>query len=110
MEKNKLSVGQTVWYYEGRIRGSDAGIVETKVSKVGRVWFEVECCRNVRFEITSLKKDSQYTTFSRIYLSEKDYNDEVEMSRLNSKLQKIFQWNNGLSLEKLRAIDKIISE
>lgn len=105
-----LKIGQTVWYYTGSVRVADSCLKETKITKVGRKWFEVECGYGNRFSIETLRVDSQYTTGVRIYLSDKEYYDEAERNKLSSRFQEIFQYNNNLSLEKLRAINQIINE
>jgi hypothetical protein len=107
-----LSVGQTVWYksLSGR-KGDDVSLKETKISSVGKKYFETKERYLGRFFKDSLKHDAgQYSSRYQIYLSKEQYENEVEANRIYSELRNIFSsyGRTNMELSKLRAILSIV--
>ena len=106
-----LSVGQTVWCLELDRRSNDVSLKETKITKIGKKYFEIELGRRCRFFIDSLKHDnSGYPSRYMIYLSKEQYENEVEVNEIYSKLRNIFSGygNPTIELSKLRQIISIL--
>lgn len=111
MKKN-LFVGQPVWYKSTSIiRSYDITLKETKISKIGRKFFEVEDKWIGRFYIDTLKHDSGiYTSKYQAYLSVLDYENEMECNSIFRNIQQFFTNRNELTLSQLREIQKIIEQ
>jgi hypothetical protein len=85
----------------------DEGLKETKIASVGNKWFTIVDNLHGRFNKETLLHDGKgYSPRYRIYLDEKEYKDEIELSDLSSKIRAaIGQYSNiKLPLEKLRKI------
>jgi len=87
-------------------------IIDTTVSKVGRKYFEVEALPSVRFHISNLVQDTNYSTSYKVYHSREAIEEETELIELRDKMRKTFDHWNGtpLTLDQYRRIDKIVSE
>ena len=109
MKNEKIKVGQTVWIKSARGFGRE-GIEEKIVTKVGRIYFEVERCG--RFNIETLKHDNgDYSPAYKVYLDKGEYELSQEMSQLSSKIRSFMTAGYGeikLPIEKLRQIAALI--
>lgn len=109
----KLSVGQTVWYKSlSEVRGADKSLKETKIINVGKKYFEIEEKHLGKFFINTLKQDAgRFSSMYQIYLSEEQYEDEIEANRIYSYLRNVFSsyGKPNIELSKLRKILSIIN-
>jgi len=87
-------------------------IIDTTICKVGIKYFEVRALPGVRFYISNLTQDTNYSTSYRVYNSREAIEEEDELIELRDKLRKTFDhWNRTpLTLDQYRRIDKIVSE
>jgi len=109
----KLQVGQTV-YVECFERSymAKGEVKETKVTKVGKKYFEVECAKYSKFYLDRMFNVSDYSPCMYVYLSMQEIEDKKEKQELKELI-----WGksgcggsptNKLSLAQLREIKKII--
>lgn len=107
-----LFVGQTVWYKELQRRSGDKHeLVETKISKIGKKYFETETKWLGRFYIDTMKHDAgQYSARYQVYLNKEQHENEIEADKIYSELRNIFSsyGKPTLELSKLRAILSIV--
>lgn len=111
---NDLFVGQTVWCrsLSGR-RGDSIAIKETKISKVGNKYFEVQDICRGRFFKQTLKHDGgEYSSRYQVYLDKDSYFNEVEMNDKMKLLRDVFlgYTKASLDLNKVRKIHDIVFE
>lgn len=110
----EITVGQELFVKPiGNAARYHKDILKLKVAKVGRKFFEFESSYYGRFSKETLTQDGKgYISNYRCYFSEQEIYDEMEHNELCTKLSRFFAYFNAnkLPLEKLRAIDKIISE
>lgn len=104
-----LEVGQEVWVYKNS-RYCGSGIFKREITKVGRKYFYVGV---LKFSLETLIEVEAYSPYkAKVYLSEKEYYDENEMSEIKEFLRRYFGDLNShrdeLSLEKLRQIKAIV--
>lgn len=117
-----MKVGQKIYFRcigNAHRRYGDE-ILEATISKVGRKYFEVDSdygqLRWERFFIHSLCHDGRgYTPNYQGYFSMKEIEEENEARSALSKACKFFKYIypgnlNGLTLEELRTINKIIDD
>lgn len=111
-QQTSLSVGQTVWYKSLSDRSrDDVSLKETKITNVGKKYFEIEERYLGRFFKDTLKNDGgKYSSRYRIYLSKEQYENEVEANQICEELRDIFSSYSGKNIElsKLRAILSIV--
>lgn len=110
--KNKLVVGQPIFYKSIYGKKGDDKLKESTISKVGNKFFEIDGLHREKFSIETLYHvDSPICTSSyKSYLNEQDYIDEQEALKISTELRKFFDcFNINLSLDKLREIQKIIN-
>lgn len=110
---SSLFSGQTVFVKTINYGGGskDEGLKETKIASVGNKWFTIVDNYHGRFNKETLLHDGKgYSPRYRIYLDKKEYEDEVELNYLSSKIRTaIGQYSNiKLPLEKLRQIWNIM--
>ena len=107
-----LFVGQTVWYKELQRRSGDKHeLVETKISKIGKKYFETETKWLGRFYIDTMKHDAgQYSARYQVYLNKEQHENGIEADKIYSELRNIFSsyGKPTLELSKLRAILSIV--
>lgn len=86
-------------------------IKESKISKIGRKYFELEDKYFGRFYKDNLEQDAgNYTSNYKVYFSLQEIEDRKEAQALYDNLKKYFSgWNSSLSLSQLKSIDKIIN-
>ena len=84
-------------------------IKESTISKIGRKYFYIEG-REEKFDIINLNHKSAHYYDLQGYLNKQDIYDDIEVRNLETKIKAKFNAFGGstLSLEQLRAIDKII--
>lgn len=84
-------------------------IKESTISKIGKKYFYLEG-RKEKFDIVNLNYRSSYYCDLQGYLNKQDIYDFVEKGDLEKKIKAKFNafGEVGLSLEQLRAIDKIV--
>jgi len=106
---DKFAVGQKVWI-SGDVRHDKEGIYETTVSKIGRKYvYTGEEYRSKKFDAKTLREVSVYTSYRRLYLSKRDYYDDLERDANWKKLRNYFgEWAPKLSLGATRQILGII--
>lgn len=111
MGQNELKAGQTIYLKPiGNAGRRDNKIIETKIAKVGKKYFECEDSWYGRFYIDTLTQDSgEYTPNYQGYINRQEILDEIETRDLFNKVKQNFQFTNELTLEQLRQIDKIIN-
>jgi hypothetical protein len=112
MKTNKLKVGQKV-YFKGYIYGGrKESIEETEITKVGNKYFELKNHWRDRFFVETLMHDGRgYSSIGKVYLTMQEIKDEDEAYKLNEKFRMFFGGgSNGMSLDKLREVDKIIED
>jgi hypothetical protein len=106
-----MKVGQTVWVTGGfrRDNKAEADVIE----KIGNKYFYLVGDRGQRkFDIQTLKQVSESNYPAQVYLSLEEYQDKLEAERLSYKIKDFIQRGYGklpLTLDQLKAIDKIIS-
>jgi len=110
---SSLFSGQTVFVKTISYGGGseDEGLKETKIASVGNKWFTIVDNWHGRFSKETLLHDGKgYSPRYRIYLDKKEYEEEVELNNLSSKIRTaIGQYGNiKLPLEKLRQIWNIM--
>lgn len=109
--KHEIKVGQTVYVVSKNRNGVELVPTETKVTKVSRIYFEIDYVRgDSKFMLNSLESASAFGYKSRVYLSRQDFSDEKETARLFSKLRKSMdsQFTSPFSLEQLRKVYEIL--
>jgi hypothetical protein len=108
----KIQVGQTVYLEPtGNACRYSKEIVETKVIKVGRKYFEVEN-KHIKFDIDNMCEVSNYCSNWSVYLSRQEIEDKNEKESINRAMRELFgtYGRNNLSLEQLRQIQKITEQ
>lgn len=85
-------------------------VKEVKVVKIGRKYFYVEGMDD-KFDLETLKHTSEHHYDMQAYLTLQEIKDEMEHADLQDKLRAVFSTYGRikLTLEQLRAIDKIIT-
>jgi hypothetical protein len=108
----KLKVGQTVYLEPtGNAVRYSKDIIETKVTRVGRKYFEVQNNR-CKFDIENMYDVSNCYSNYNVYLSMQEIEDKNEKIELNKFFSDLFAGycDSGLSLEQLRAMKKVADE
>ena len=112
MDKNinkKLYVVQNVFYKtKNQRQGDDKSLKKSKILKVGKKYFEVEYVGIFYIE-TLIQNNGQYTPEYDLFLSEKEYEDELETKKISNEIRTFLNSNNKLSLAKLKEIQSIIT-
>ena len=112
MAENKIKVGQTVWMIPHRFRNSESNEpVETKVTKVGNKYFEIEADNRSRYYVETLRRDGrQYSTDGRVLLELQSWLDEIEGEKITDLIRKkIGQYGkHEIPLDTLRKIKELI--
>ena len=85
-------------------------IREYTVSKIGRVYFEVNELPRDRFEISTLRRyDKNFSqNCFQLYRTKEEILDRIEKQTLQAKVRKFFYDNSPISLNQLREINNII--
>jgi hypothetical protein len=104
--KKDFTVGQTVWHTASW--GKPTGLVEGKVTKVGRLYVTID--DKFRFRLSDLLEDTDRGSRGKIYLDKKVYEDKVELNQNLSILRKSFSWDSEVTLEQTREILKILNK
>jgi len=93
-------------------RNVGSRIIETKITKVGRKYFEVEELNGVRFFIDTMEQDTNYSRSYIAYNTRQEIEDKNELNELKDKLRKCFDiWGNtNLTLDQYRRISNIVDE
>jgi hypothetical protein len=104
--KYNLVVGQKLWL-TGK---GDKELTEVIVSSVGNKFFKLESFKDKKYDLTTLRRVSEYTIYDRLYLSKKEYNEESLKTHLNDELQKVFGGHKQLSigLDKMKRLADIL--
>ena len=104
--KHNLTEGQEVFLSIPR-KGFHKELIRTKITKVGRKYFEIEYFSNdTNFLISSLTENTDSAYKKRIFLKESDFQNMLEKERISKKLNG-FRFEN-LTLENLKQIEQII--
>ena len=112
----KLTLGQEIFLKlvgNAARRYNNTGLIETKISKIGKKHFYVEYSNHIKFDIKDLSEVSNYSADYEVYLSKKEFEDETKSKIIYDNIKKYFSGfsvNESLTLEKLIAIEKIINE
>lgn len=92
-------------------------IVEYKIEKIGRIYFEVcqegyESVNPIKFKIEDRRQHTEYSPDWKVYFSMQEILDEEEVERLSSKLREKFGsfGRIDLTLDQLRRISRIVNE
>lgn len=108
-----MEVGQKVYLKPvGNQTRYSKEIKETRISKVGRKYFELEESYYGRFFIKTMNQDcGQYISGYTCYLSLQEIEDEKEALKLYTEIKKVFSGfsNTDLSLSQLKEINRIIN-
>jgi len=108
----QIQVGQTVYLEPtGNACRYSKEIIETKVTKVGSKYFEVENKRS-KFDIGKMCEVSNYCSDWAVYFSRQEIEDKNEKESINRAMRELFgpYGHNKLSLEQLRQIQKIAAQ
>jgi len=119
--RTKPVVGQTLYSLNvgNAARNCETELTPVVVTKVGRKYFDVSAKDNRgtyrlgTYYIEAWKERTNYSTNSRLYESEQEWLDEREVHKLCRKAYEAFEYGHNrknLSLETLRAINKLINE
>lgn len=112
IEDEKLIVGKTVFAKPIGSYNRDWGIIECKVSKIGKKYFYVDdkCIENNRFFLSNMLHDSDTSPSWKIYLSIDIIKKEDEDQKLLSEVSGYFRANGcaKLSVDQLTKIKEII--
>lgn len=113
LKERTLFVGQIIYYkIISDRRGDDTSLKETKITKIGRKYFEIEEKWVGKFFKDSLIHDAgQYSPGYEIYLSKEDYENEIEANKIYLQLKKVFSGygKTTMELSKLKAILSIVN-
>lgn len=107
----KLQIGQKIWIVPSKHdRFSKQDPKEAIVSKVGRKYFELEGLRKRKFDIETLREESETNYKSQCYLTLQEILDEKEEESLTNQIRNIFKTYDkvNLSLDQLRKIAGVI--
>jgi hypothetical protein len=112
----KLSVGQTIFLKPiGNAARRSTDLIETKIAKIGKKYFEVENGYYGRFFIDTLTQDGgQYISNYQGYLSKEELETERETKRLYDKIREEYfnSYSSGafnIGLGKLKKIEDILN-
>lgn len=85
-------------------------IKESRISKIGRKYFELEDKYYGRFFIESMRQDcGQYISGYNAYLSMQEIEDKKEAQKLFAEIKKVFSgFGTEIPLSKLKEIERII--
>lgn len=106
----KPRIGQTLY----RLPIGNLTLTPVVVKSVGRKYFSVhpqdDKWNETKHHIDSGLEVSDYTVGKTLYQTEQEYRDEVELNRLNSNLQKAFNYFGQcqFTLDQLRAVSAIL--
>jgi hypothetical protein len=107
----QIQVGQTVYLEPtGNACRYSKTIIETRVSKVGRKYFEVENKRS-KFDLEKMCEVSNICSDYAVYLSAQEIVDKNEKNTIIEILREFFGvygHSKDLTLEQLKEIQKII--
>lgn len=111
MKEEKLKVGQ-VLYKPVYSRNVPPTIKEVTITKIGRTYLYIDN-NNTPIVIHNLTHENKiYNQYNfTLYESEQEILDLWEVSKLQAKMAKFFDWMGGykkLSLKQLKEIEKII--
>lgn len=109
----KLEIGQTIYFKKFSFRwGQKPEIVEYKVAKIGRKYFEVDGVSWLKFDIVSLDQagDTNNPQYKG-YLTKQEILDEDELTEGYNTLRSFFQsyGKPKLTLEQVRQVLAIIN-
>lgn len=111
-----MNIGDTVFLKAAGRNRKEAHIVECKISKIGRKYFEVsrEGYQHhvIKFRIEDNKQHTEYSPDWILYFSMQEILDEEEFNRLSGNIKKKFDTYGkvDLTLDQLRRISYIINE
>lgn len=107
-----MEVGQKVYLEPiGNKARYSKEIKESRISKIGRKYFELEDKYYGRFFIDSMSQDGrQYISGYNAYLSMQEIEDKKEAQKIFGELKKVFSgFSTGIPLSKLKEIEQIIN-
>jgi hypothetical protein len=108
----KPIVGETLFSLNVGNSARDCNQVLTPVTvkSVGRKYFTVigKYGWEIKYHLDTWGEVSDYRADSRLYETEKEWKDEKEATDLHRKIKEHFVYKKRLSLEQLRAINKIM--
>lgn len=82
-KKSDFSIDQEVWYILGH---RDAELTKGIVTKVGRQYVSIG---KKKFDIETLEEKVEYGENGRLYLSEQEYHDEIQLQKNLLKIESI---------------------
>lgn len=108
----KPIVGETLYSLNvgNAARDSEQVLTPVKVKSVGRRYFTVigKYGWEKKYYLDTWGEVSDYRADSCLYETEKEWKDEKEATDLHRKIKEHFVYKKRLSLEQLRAINKIM--
>ena len=108
---NKLTVGQTIWLEplnNAARRSTD--LIEVKITKVGRTYFEVEPSFYGKFHINSMTQVSNYTADYTAHVSLQDVQDKIEVASYRRKIvDKLTHQYGSLDVNVIRKIADLLN-
>ena len=107
----KLCVGQKLWLVRSHhYRSDNREPIEVTISKVGKIYFELENYRRAKFGIETLKLNTESNYVDRCYLTLQEILDERESDKLAGEIKNIFggYGKPKLTLEQLRKIMDVV--
>lgn len=113
----KPQIGQTLYRLpigNRARRGVEPELTPVVVKSVGRKYFRVhpqdDKWNGTKHHIDSGLEVSDYTVGKTLYQTEQEYQDEVDLERLKSKLREVFQYYGQckFTLNQLRAVSAIL--
>jgi hypothetical protein len=111
--REKPEVGQTLYSLNvgNAARRDPQKLTPVVVSAVGRKYFTVgEGNIAEQYHIDGWRQKTEFSVDSVLYATEQQWLEENEANQTYSKIKKLFDpWRNqGISIEKLRAVDAIL--
>lgn len=107
-----MEVGQKIYLEPiGNNARYSKEIKESRISKIGRKYFELEEKYYGRFFIDSMSQDcGQYMSGYNAYLSIQEIEDKKEAQKIFTELKKVFSgFSTKIPLFKLKEIERIIN-
>lgn len=109
-----MKVGQNIFIKTqgNAARYSGSKIIETKLVKLGRKYFEVEALPRTKFEIETMQEKTDYSCDYIAYESKVAIEEEIEKAELEIDIRKIFgrYGKTSCTLDQLRRINNVLRE
>lgn len=114
--KDKLQIGQKVWVQPtGNMarKGSDTSLREATVNTIEKKYFMLKEYPRIKFDLSNGKHVSDIFPNYKVWLSQEEYEQYLEKSKLGQELKRWFSDKYGelpLSLDQIKRILDILNE